>query len=96
MELIPEAAALIKWNTFRMPYYSFDLVIGAEYRDQGGLILENLELASERAQQLATELSAVYPGLKAKGCAVRVINVDNTELYRTPLDPAPPSRRHQY
>ncbi|WP_283812806.1 hypothetical protein [Bradyrhizobium cytisi] len=38
-----------------MPYYSFDLVIDEEYENQGGLILENIEVASDRADQLATE-----------------------------------------
>ncbi|XSC42585.1 hypothetical protein ACF1BQ_030055 [Bradyrhizobium sp. RDT10] len=78
-----------------MPYYSFDLVIGEEYKNQEGLILENLEVASERADQLATELSIVHPEPKAKGCAVRVIGADNTELYRTPLGPVP-WMRHQH
>lgn len=72
-----------------MPYYSFDLVIGEEYKDQGGLILENLEVAADRADQLAVELSVVNPELKAKGCAVRVTSLDNTEVYRTPVDPVP-------
>ncbi|SPP98112.1 hypothetical protein [Bradyrhizobium vignae] len=72
-----------------MPYYSFDLVIGEEYKDQGGLILENLELAAGRADQLAIELSIVRPELKSKGCAVRVVGADSTEVYRTPLDPIP-------
>jgi hypothetical protein len=72
-----------------MPYYSFDLVIGEEYKNQGGLILEGLPVASDRADQLAAELSVVRPDLKAKGCAVRVTNAENTELYRTPLDPIP-------
>ncbi|MFK4654206.1 hypothetical protein ABIF97_004140 [Bradyrhizobium japonicum] len=72
-----------------MPYYSFDLVIGEEYKNQGGLILENIELAADRADQLATELSVVHPELKAKGCSVRVTGVENTEVYRRPLDPIP-------
>ena len=72
-----------------MPYYIFDLVIGEEFKNQGGLILEDLELASDRADQLACELCIVRPELKAKGCAVRVTNADNRELYRTPLDPVP-------
>lgn len=72
-----------------MPYYSFDLVIGDEYKNQGGLILEDLEVASNRADQLAIELSIVRPELKAKGCTVRVTRADNTEVYRTPLDPIP-------
>ncbi|MET4391502.1 hypothetical protein ABIB73_007293 [Bradyrhizobium sp. F1.4.3] len=70
-----------------MPYYSFDLVIDEEYRNQGGLILENIEVASDRADQLASELSIVHPDLKAKGCAVRVASPENAEVYRTPLDP---------
>lgn len=72
-----------------MPYYSFDLVIGEECEDQGGLILENLEVAADRADQLAVELCMVRPELKANGCAVRVISVENTEVYRTPIDPVP-------
>lgn len=78
-----------------MPYYSFDLVIGEEYKNQGGLILENLELAYDKAEQLAAELRVVRPELKAKRCAIRVIGVENTELYRTPLDPIPSSMRGQ-
>ena len=74
---------------FEMPYYSFDLVIGEECRNQGGLILEDLDVASDRAQQLATELCIVLPELKTKGCAVRVTDGDSRELYRTPLDPIP-------
>jgi hypothetical protein len=72
-----------------MPYYYFDLVIGEEYKNQGGIILEDLVLASDRADQLAIELSLVRPELKAKDCAVRVTDGDNNELYRTPLDPIP-------
>ena len=72
-----------------MPYFSFDLVIGSEYKNQGGLILEDLDLATDRAEQLANELCVVMPELKAKGCAVRVTDSDKKELYRTPLDPIP-------
>jgi hypothetical protein len=72
-----------------MPYYSFDLVIGEECRNQGGLILEDLDVAFDRAQQLAIELSTVLPELKTKGCAVRVTDSDSKELCRTPLDPIP-------
>jgi hypothetical protein len=72
-----------------MPYYYFDLVIGEEYKNQGGIILEDLELASDRADQLAIELCLVRPELKAKDCAVRVTDGDNNELYRTPLYPIP-------
>jgi hypothetical protein len=55
----------------------------------GGIILEDLELASDRADQLAIELSLVRPELRAKDCAVRVTDGDDNELYRTPLDPVP-------
>lgn len=54
-----------------MPYYSFDLVVGEEFKNQGGIILEDIEVASDRAVQLATELSQVKPELQRKGCAVR-------------------------
>ena len=78
-----------------MPYYSFDLVIGEECRNQGGMILEGLDVASDRAEQLATELCKVQPALKTQGCAVRITDSDNNELYRTPLDPVPAwVRRH--
>ncbi|KJC35381.1 hypothetical protein UP09_29320 [Bradyrhizobium sp. LTSP885] len=72
-----------------MPYYKFDLVVGQEFRNQGTIILEDISVASDRADQLADELSQVKPELKARGCAVRVTDADNRELYRTPLDPAP-------
>jgi hypothetical protein len=72
-----------------MPYYTFDLVIGEEFKNQGSIILEDLHLASDRADQLANELSRVKPELKSKGCAVRVTDADNKEIYRTPLDPVP-------
>jgi hypothetical protein len=72
-----------------MPYYSFDLVIGDEYKNQGGLILEDLDVASDRAEQLACELRVVMPELRAKACAIRVTDSNDKELYRTPLDPVP-------
>jgi exo-beta-1,3-glucanase (GH17 family) len=72
-----------------MPCYSFDLVVGEEFRNQGSIILEDLHVASDKADQLANELSQVKPELKSKGCAVRVTNTDNVEIYRTPLDPVP-------
>jgi len=72
-----------------MPYYSFDLVTGDEFRNQGSIILEDLELAADKAEQLADELSRVKPELKSRGCAVRVTDADNRELFRTPLDPVP-------
>jgi hypothetical protein len=71
-----------------MPYYFFDLVVDEEFKHQGGLILENIGLASDRAEQLANELCVVLPELKKKGCAVRVTDSENKELCRIPLDPA--------
>lgn len=76
-----------------MPYYTFDLVVEQEFRNQGTIILEDLRTASDRADQLADELSQVKPELKARGCAVRVTDADNRELYRTPLDPMPGWRK---
>ena len=72
-----------------MPYYFFDLVVDEEFKHQGGLILENIGLASDRAEQLANELCVVLPELKKKGCAVRVTDSENNELCRIPLDAAP-------
>jgi hypothetical protein len=77
------------WGIFLMPYYVFDPVIGEECRRQGGLILEGLDTASDRAEQLASELCKVQPMLRAPGCAVRVTDSDNNELYRARLDPVP-------
>jgi hypothetical protein len=76
-----------------MPYYYFDLVVGDEFKNQGSIILEDLEVASDRAHQLATELAQVKPELQRKGCAVRVTDRDHNEVYRTPLDPIPSWRR---
>ena len=76
-----------------MPYYYFDLVVGDEFENQGSIILEDLEVASDRAHQLATELAQVKPELQRKGCAVRVTDRDHNEVYRTPLDPIPSWRR---
>ena len=59
-----------------MPYYSFDLVDGEEFKNQGGIILEDIEVASDRAVQLASELSQVKPELRRTGCAVRVTDRD--------------------
>jgi hypothetical protein len=70
-----------------MPYFYFDLVICRDYRDQGGMILENIEAAIERADRLAEELAIIRPELKSKDCAVRVTDDDGKEVYRTLLHP---------
>ena len=80
-----------------MPYFNFDLVIGAEFKNQGGMILENTETAIDKADSLASELCIVRPELCSTACAVRVTDGDSNEFYRTPVDPIPswlkPSRR---
>ena len=83
----------MKLQAIRMPYFYFDLVIGEEFKDQGGMILEDTDIAFDKADCLATELSIVRPDLRSRGCAVRVTGGENRELYRTPLDPAPLSIR---
>jgi hypothetical protein len=73
-----------------MPYYYFDLVIGPEFKDQGGMILEDLATAADdRADQLAAEFCIVRPELRSRGCAIRVVDDEGSELYRTPLDALP-------
>jgi hypothetical protein len=72
-----------------MPYFNFDLVIGAEFKNQGGMILENTENAIDKADSLASELCIVRPELCSTGCAVRVTDGDSNEFYRTPVDPIP-------
>src|SRR3981189_3106427 len=74
-----------------MPYFYFDLVVGEEFKDQGGMILEDTQIAFEKADSLASELYIVRPDLRSRGCAVRLTDGENKELYRTPLDPIPRS-----
>ena len=73
-----------------MPYFSFDLVVGEVFKNQGGMILENTELAIDKADSLASELCVARPQLCSCGCAVRVTDRDGTEFYRTPVDLIPP------
>jgi hypothetical protein len=79
----------LKLQAIRMPYYYFDLVIGEEFKDQGGMILEDTHIAFDKADCLATELSIVRPELRSRGCTIRVTDGENRELYRAPLDPVP-------
>jgi hypothetical protein len=44
-----------------MPHFYFDLMIEDDFKDQGGMILEDYECAFDRADQLASELSIVRP-----------------------------------
>ena len=73
-----------------MPYFNFDLVMGADFKNQGGMILENTEGAVDKADCLASELCTVRPELRSIGCSVRVTDGDSNELYRTPVDFIPP------
>ena len=69
-----------------MPYFNFDLVVGAQFKSQGGMILENTDGAIDKADSLASELCVVCPELCSKGCAVRVTDGESNELYRTPVE----------
>jgi len=68
-----------------MPWFYFDLVIKEQPHHQGGMILENIEGARDRADVLAEELNIAKPALDSKRCFVRVINDANEEVYRTRL-----------
>ena len=72
-----------------MPFYHFDLLLDGQPRNQGGMILEDLAVASDRADALASELRVLKPELASKDCFVRVVDDNNQEVYRTPLDPIP-------
>ena len=61
-----------------MPYFNFDLVVGADFKSQGGMILENTDYAIDKADSLASELCIVRPELCSTGCAVRVTDGDST------------------
>jgi hypothetical protein len=75
------------WRLQNVPYFYFDLTIGRELEDQGSMILEDLAVAADRADQLADELYIVRPELRSRHCAIRVTNGEGNELYRTPIDP---------
>jgi hypothetical protein len=57
-----------------MPFYYFDLVIDGRPHDQGGMILEELEVAADKADALASELDILRPELRSKQCYVRVVD----------------------
>jgi hypothetical protein len=84
------------WQGVPMPYFNFDLVIGDDFRSQGGMILEGTEIAIDKADSLASELCVVRPELRSTGCAVRVTDGDSNELYRTPIDPIRPWLRSSW
>jgi hypothetical protein len=72
-----------------MPYFNFELVIGEDFKNQGCMILEDSEIAIDKANSLASELRIVRPELCSRGYAVRVTDGDSHEFYRTPVDPIP-------
>src|SRR6266404_4820777 len=65
------------WQVVPMPYFNFDLVIGEDFKNQGGMILEDTEIAIDKADSLASELCVVRPELRSRGYSVRV-----TSFYR--------------
>jgi len=69
-----------------MPYFNFDLVVGAQFKSQGGMILENTDDAIDKAASLASELCVVCPELCSTGCTVRVTDGDSNEVYRTSVE----------
>ena len=71
-----------------MPYFNFDLVIGEDFKNQGGMILEDSEVPIDKANSLANELSIVRPDLRSRECAVRVTDGESHEFYRTLVDPS--------
>jgi hypothetical protein len=72
-----------------MPHFYFDLVMEDDFKDQGGMILEDCDCAFDKADQLASQLSIVRPELRRRGCVVRVSDGDGKEVYRTPIDAIP-------
>ena len=54
-----------------MPYFHFDLVIDEQFKDQGGMILEDTQVASSKGREkaLAGELSVVRPDLRLQEVA---------------------------
>ncbi|WGS17379.1 MULTISPECIES: hypothetical protein [unclassified Bradyrhizobium] len=72
-----------------MPWFYFDLLVEDHPESQGRNDPGNTEGARDRADALAEELRLARSGLEGKHCYVRVLNVVNGEIYRTPLLPIP-------
>jgi hypothetical protein len=72
-----------------MPFYYFDLLVDGQPKSQGGMILEDRVVASDRADALASELRILRPELGSRDCFVRVVDENDDEIYRTPLNPVP-------
>jgi hypothetical protein len=72
-----------------MPFYYFDLLIDGQPNNQGSMILEDVAVASDRADALASELGVLKPELRSRNCFVRVVDENDIEIYRSPLDRVP-------
>ena len=72
-----------------MPYFSFDLVTDEEFKNQSVMILEDSEIAIDKADSLANELRVARPQLCSRGYAVRVTDRDGTDTL--PDSPRPHS-----
>jgi hypothetical protein len=72
-----------------MPWFYFDLILDSDPRDQGGMIMEDIAVARERADALAQELRIVRPELQGKGCYIRITDENAKEVYRTSVDLSP-------
>ena len=73
-----------------MPYFNFDLVIGEDFKNQGGMILEDSEIAIDKANSLASELRIVRLS-SVRGdvpCALQTETVTSSTVLRST-----PSRR---
>jgi hypothetical protein len=86
-------AGMQRWVRM-MPWFYFDLIIDEHPHDQGGMILENVDGARNRADDLADELRLAKPELDRKRSYVRVMNEGDEEVYRTPLEAVPKRSVH--
>ena len=68
-----------------MPYFNFDLVIGNDFKSQGGMILEDTEIAIDKAESLASELCLVRPELCSRDaqCALPTEIVTSSTVLRS-------------
>ena len=69
-----------------MPHFYFDLMLETDFRNQGGMVLEDTACAFDKADQLASELCIVRPELRSRGCVISVMDENGQEIYRTPID----------
>jgi hypothetical protein len=72
-----------------MPNFHYDLVVGRDCRDQGCIELVDCAAAISRADGLARDFLVLRPDLAGHGAAIRVVDENKFEIYRTPVDPIP-------